>query len=324
MMVLKVLFCFTMVVVLFATIIENSAVSSTHAVYYNSTIYFGGCARGKTMRPYLSQLLTNIKMISQFWSDFRLCVYADDEGVEILKGLHSTKIDIISESEYGMIKTLDPNVEDEPVDPEVLKFRTGRLSRGRNSCLNLVRAMVDKQNQSWDDTIFVNIDLDDINQYPFHTDVFKNALLPENLKEWDALSFNRDPYYDYWALRYSGYDKNIFVHGGKDGWWKFTVHKEFGEFVLNPSPLKWFPVYSAFNGIAFYKLNYTRHCRFNGEHAWDDAATVNHTYQEDCEHVAFQKCMGNKNNAKVVIFHEQYESEKERFQPEELIDVSNF
>lgn len=302
----KLLFCLKMVVLVAASI-ENSD------VYYNSTIYFGGCARGRTMKPYLAQLLTNIKRIAQFWSDYRLCVYADDLGVEMLEELNNPRIDIIAESEY-----------DEPVDTNVLKFRTGRLSRGRNSCLYLVRDIVDKKNQSWDDIIFVNIDLDDINGYPFRTDVFQNALLPENLKEWDVLTFNRDPYYDYWALRYSGYDLNIMVHGGKAGWWKFTVHKEFGESILNPSPLKWFPVYSAFNGIAFYKLNYTRHCRFNGEHAWDDSTTVNHTYVEDCEHVAFQKCMGNKNNAKVVIFNEQYESAHESFVPEELINPINF
>jgi hypothetical protein len=39
-------------------------------------------------------------------------------------------------------------------------------------------------------------------------------------------SHNRDPYYDYWALRYSGYDLNIKLDGGGN-----LLHKEFSETI---------------------------------------------------------------------------------------------
>ena len=164
--------------------------------------------------------------------------------------------------------------------------------------------MVDKENVSWDNAMFVTMDLhDDVNVGIFKTEVLSHALAPTALSQWDALSFNREPYYDFWSLRYSGYDDNILAHGGKDGWWKFTQHKEFGETVLDTSPLKFFPVYSAFNGLALHKLKSTVHCEFIGEHAWDDLQ--NHAFIEDADHVSFQKCMTSKNDAKVMIFNEK-------------------
>ena len=82
----------------------------------------------------------------------------------------------------------------------------------------------------------------------------------------------REPYYDYWAARYEGYDENI-VKAEDTGtfaevlaWQRYSTHlKDFGVKVLDSSPLLYLPVYSAFNGLAVYKLNYTQHCSYSWE-----------------------------------------------------------
>ena len=287
------------------------ALNRTMLPFFNSTLYIGGCARGQSIGQYLPQLRINIRRLAQFWADYRICIYADDGAVEALSSFNETKLSIISESKH-----VDGG------NPDHLRFRTGRLAKGRNACLNLVRGEVDKSATSWDNIMFVNIDLDDINGNPFHEDVLAHGLSAAVLPQWEVLSFNRDPYVDFWAVRYQGYDNNIMVDNSKQGWWRFTVHKEFGESVLDVSKLLLFPVFSAFGGMALYKLNFTRHCEFNGEFAWTDGP--HSTYVEDCEHVGFQKCMTQRNAARVVILNENYESIKETFAPELLAEVGTW
>ena len=61
-----------------------------------------------------------------------------------------------------------------------------------------------------------------------------------------------------------------------------------------------FPVISAFNGLAIYKIDATEGCWYNSSNAephnklgWNP---------RDCEHVAFHRCMIDRHRAKVMIF----------------------
>lgn len=267
---------------------------------FDRTILVGGCVLGKGLRPVERDVRLNIKRLTSIWLDYRVCVYADDEAAALLSAWNDTRLEIIWQSKFHV----NSHRANSP-------YRTERLAIGRNACLNLFRGMLQKNaTQTDEETLFISMDLDDVNRSPFKTEVIKAAVA--EVSQWDVLTFNRVAYYDYWALRNEKYDKNIMVHGGRSGWWEFTVHKEFGEAVLDKSALLWFPVYSAFDGLAIYKLNFTRHCQYDGEHPWKDGK--NHTvYVEECEHVNFQKCMTEKNGARVFIYNRAYLNTSEHY-----------
>jgi len=288
-------------------ILGYNCFSDAHLDIFNNTVFVGGCVLGKGLRPVERDVRLNLKRLTSLWADYRVCIYADDEAANLLSAWNESRLEIILQSRFHA----NSHRANSP-------YRTERLAIGRNACLDLFRGML-QSNATFDDgVIFISMDMDDVNRSPFKTEVIKAAVVDERL--WDVLTFNRVAYYDYWALRNEKYDKNIMVHGGRSGWWEFTVHKEFGETVLDKSSLLWFPVYSAFDGLAIYKLNFTRQCHYDGEHQWKDGK--NHTvYVEECEHVNFQKCMTEKNGARVLIYNRAYLNSTEHFSQQDYQEL---
>jgi len=269
---------------------RNSNNNNNNHVIIDSIIYFNGCTRGVGVADYIPTIFANIHRVASFWKDYAICIYADDDAANILLQMnHSNKLTIIYESQY-------PNYY----------YRTQRISTGRNACLDWVHRHMDgfsqtaQRNEIRENAYIMVMDLDDVNQYPFNKLVLSNALRGRH--KWDLLSFNRLPYYDFWAVRYDGYDENILSAartGDSRGAWmrfgnlKFTIQQ-----TLDESSYLYFPVYSAFGGVLLVRYNFTHDCKY----AWEIEGPHEPQYAEECEHVPFQKCMVNKYHARNRIF----------------------
>ena len=85
-------------------------------------------------------------------------------------------------------------------------LRTVRIAEGRNTLLKLVHIDFNEKRNRINtklnkDALLLILDLDDVNTHPLNMSVIDTVLKPENFDEWDALTFNRVPFYDIWSLR---------------------------------------------------------------------------------------------------------------------------
>lgn len=148
------------------------------------------------------------------------------------------------------------------------------------------------------------IDMDEINIAPFNVSVFHEVM--GMASQWDAVSFNRNHYYDIWALRYDRFDVNVWGFGSQSRTLRDVIEADIVS-LLDTSKPSLYPVKSAFGGVGIYKLNMTIGCRYNGSNPDTFAASTNYgkargSAPEDCEHVAFHRCMSERHNAKIQIF----------------------
>jgi hypothetical protein len=136
------------------------------------------------------------------------------------------------------------------------------------------------------------IDLDNVMTPPINKENFENRM--HEIEQWDVITFNRQDYYDIWALRYSRYDVNLRAHIGKDNFSPYSSIRTDIERQLKESIGKYYPVYSAFSGLAVYKYDYTIGCKYNG-------SSLESGNKQDCEHVAFHRCITAKHGGRIMI-----------------------
>ncbi len=183
--------------------------------------------------------------------------------------------------------------------------RTARLAHGRNELLRRARndAIASHQENS---SYLIVLDMDEINVNTFNTTVFQYVM--EATSEWDALFFNRLYFYDIWSLRYDRFNFNIWNFGSHSRTLRDIIEADIVS-LLDTSKPSFFPVISAFNGLGIYKLNFTTGCHYNGSNSEVFAENTlfkktRLTVTEDCEHVAFHKCMLASHQARLRIFSE--------------------
>ena len=121
--------------------------------------------------------------------------------------------------------------------------------------------------------------------------------------KWDSLSFNREMYYDIWALRYSRFDANVWAFGLDSFALVKIIRRDISSILEESRKMgqPYVPVLSAFNGLAIYKLDKTLNCEYS-------ALCIEFRTpcrDGDCEHVAFHRCMREKHQARIVI-HADY------------------
>ena len=178
--------------------------------------------------------------------------------------------------------------------------RTQKLAAIRNALHDKVVALARARGQRPENVYMFVMDLDDVYAAPLDTAVLLQAFALRN--RWDALSFNRPGYYDVWALRYARFDLNVF-DTGDDRWALVSLVRKDIERQLNTSAQPLYPVHSAFNGLAIYRLNATTGCAYHGE-----ASGYGHTNAslravvDDCEHVAFHRCLAARHGARIMIY----------------------
>ena len=144
------------------------------------------------------------------------------------------------------------------------KLRTVRIANGRNRCLEILET----HEKYLDCDFHIMLDMDDVNAKPWNIDRINQYLDNFDQDDWDTISFNRDPYYDIWALMIDDYDHHV---------WGFGEHsrllvqymKKYMKIKLNicPETVNSVSCRSAFNGFAIYKSHRFQDIRYDGTYS---------------------------------------------------------
>ena len=183
--------------------------------------------------------------------------------------------------------------------------RTEKIANARNAILKEVYTNYNH----WD--FFVMMDT---NQYSCVTKIDASVLESYlTRKDWDALSFNRDPYYDIWALSFSPFLSSC---------WHFekalqTIDRTKTAFIAKLNSIKddkLLEVVSAFGGFAIYRINKFDGCCYNGKFDVDLFTKIEYIRNTeaagskllmrqvgDCEHRGFHIMAKRKNNARIMV-----------------------
>merc|ERR1719161_2564263 len=81
--------------------------------------------------------------------------------------------------------------------------------------------------------------------------------------------------------------------------------------AIQSSEETFFPVASAFNGLALYRTSAIGNCKYNGHPPLEQPQKAQ-TFGEDCEHVAFHNCMV-RTGKKFMISSMQIEVERQPY-----------
>ena len=136
-------------------------------------------------------------------------------------------------------------------------YRTLRISKARNTCLGIIYNHL-KMIQ-----YHIMIDCDDVCCNPWDLNVLSNTLNNVDNDDWDSISFNRDYYYDIWALMFDAFNHHCWGYGMNS---RKVIEIMRSEIVnkLKTSTTNSIQVISAFNGFCIYKTDKFKDVRYEG------------------------------------------------------------
>lgn len=151
-----------------------------------------------------------------------------------------------------------PNIYVEELFDNNSKLRTERIAYARNRCLTI---FYERQINS---DYFIFIDADNVNENPWNVNKMKEIMEKNQIENtWDCLSFNRDPYYDIWALLLLNHSHHCWGFGVQSP--KIVRYlKEYMKLKLQICEEEMIEVHSAFNGLAIYKKEKFTNCVYSG------------------------------------------------------------
>lgn len=250
------------------------------------------CGTVKNCGPFLEKVFKNIENISKIFEDYKIIIYYDnsnDDSLEILQHYSHLYAD-----------KLILHIGSEPLS----EYRVYNIANARNKCLDTIRS------QFIDYEYFIMIDCDNVCASPVKLEYILYYL---NINtDWDALTFNKKPYYDLWALSKYPYSFSCmhFKHGPQ-------ILENFIENIMENAPSKTLiTCLSAFNGFSIYRTNKFIDCFYDPRPRID--LLPHHLLKEnekicgpiflkgkaglvDCEHRSFHLMAINKHNARIRI-----------------------
>tara|TARA_B100001059_G_C17671107_1_gene494568 strand:- start:36 stop:863 length:828 start_codon:yes stop_codon:yes gene_type:complete len=137
--------------------------------------------------------------------------------------------------------------------------RTVRVANARNVCLYII------YNEINDINYHIMIDADDVCCNKWNYELIEKYLDNFDNDDWDCISFNRDAYYDIWALQFDNFKHHCW------GW--LNRNQSFpiidimkNELInkINSTSGNSIEVYSAFNGFCIYKSPRFREFYYDG------------------------------------------------------------
>ncbi len=260
------------------------------------------CGTVRNCERYIDQVFNNINKIAELFADFRNIISYDSSDDKSLLKLVNQKAHYIDKMEILVNK-----------DP-MYHHRTTNLSKARNACLDKMREHI---NAGFSADYFIVLDMDDICSGNMDIDVLKRAM--DKPDKWDSISFNREGYYDIWALSIDSYIYSCW------GWHNpiIAVNKTKAYVIdklRNTPPDELVECRSAFNGFAVYKTEKFINCSYDWrmpkqymsmEELLENQREVGHLYpisnldiqtdEPDCEHRAFHMMAIDKNGARIRI-----------------------
>lgn len=136
-------------------------------------------------------------------------------------------------------------------------LRTVRIAKARNTCLQILYDELD------DIEFHIMIDSDDINSDRWNINIINQYLKNFDNDNWDCITFNRNNYYDIWALLFDDYKHHCWGFGNKsnevvNAMKRSIIHK------LNNLKENSIEVISAFNGFGIYKTKKFKGIKYDG------------------------------------------------------------
>jgi glycosyltransferase involved in cell wall biosynthesis len=202
-------------------------------------LIIGGCV--KNVGRYLPYIFKNIEILSHLFTDVKVIFSYDESRDNTLQLIHQYM-------QYNKNAVLIMNNNN--------SIRTVNIANARNAIMNYIK------NTYPDYDLLCFIDCDDIINAPFKPEVFKKAI--ELYDQWDALSFNREGYYDIWALRYPPHMLPCHSFGIESRTVIGIIQSDIINILKNLKENELYRVMSAFNGVALFKLNKFLNARFDG------------------------------------------------------------
>ena len=260
------------------------------------------CGCVKNNETYLENVFNNIDQI---------CNNVDDYYIIIAYDVSNDKsLDILLEKRVKYENKMDIIINSEPLT----KIRTQNIANARNLILDKIKSL----NKGFE--YFIMMDMDDVCSEKINIDVFNYVMNKEKTTplEWDALSFNRNHYYDIWALSIYPYTFSLFHYSSIN-----TIRKKMHDYLKrqllqcaykdkNDGLLR---CISAFNGFAIYRTSKFIDSRYE----WNinkllkiypksiidvmskHCLQTPFYRQDDCEHRYFHIYASKQNGAKICI-----------------------
>jgi hypothetical protein len=198
-------------------------------------------------------------------------------------------------------------------DEKLSEYRTFNIAKARNSIIEYIKNDNDPSFE-----YFIMMDMDDVcAKLIDQPNILENYLLKDT---WDSLSFNKNEYYDIWALSIEPYLFSCWNFVDSTGC-SDSVHliRKYITDLLDKIPKdELLSCHSAFNGFAIYKKEKFINCTYNAdinkniELLGKDLIHVQEKYYnkrffiksndlQDCEHRYFHLEAIIKNNARIRI-----------------------
>ena len=246
------------------------------------------CGTVRNCGNYLYDVFNNIDKISSLFDEVQIIVYYDvstDNTLGILQKIQEIK------------PYLSVYINTE----QISQYRVQNIAKGRNYCLE----QVFKYNYEY----FIMMDFDDVCSSEIQLHNLQTSL---ERNDWDALSFNKNPYYDLWALSIYPYSFSC-MHFKN---WNILVKKYIENILENTDENDLIKCFSAFNGFSIYKTEKFVNCFYDsrpridlvgkkliqqhinvaGPMYYDGLAKI-----IDCEHRSFHFMSIKKNGACIRI-----------------------
>ncbi len=259
------------------------------------------CGPVRNCGRYLTGVLNNMLILGKLFDEFVIIISYDHSMDNSLQILHR-------------FKNKHPNIIVYENTEPLLPYRTHRIAKARNECLNIINTTYPTYEY------MIMMDCDDVNCKQMNLDVVKKHL---RNPAWDSLSFMTAPvYYDIWGL--SIYPYTYSYNHFNNSVQQYSVIQQYVTNLLRARKNELVRCISAFNGFALYRMSKFKNCKYDGGvnlrllpphmlnahmkasrsplvmKIYPKAPGVN-GYHEDCEHRAFHVQAITKNNAAICI-----------------------
>ena len=240
-------------------------------------IIIAGCAQ--TVAPYIASIFKNMYQITKLFKEYKIIIFENnstDDTHQLLSHYQKKDPNCILLSEKKL--------------PIPQRFHAHRIAYCRNKLLEKIHESFGTYDY------MVMMDMDDVCSSLLQIEHFKNIF---NHTDWDAVSFNKSPYYDLWALRYPPFHHNFRNISNNRKKYTYYVHCLRENIAHRLKKEAMIPVLSAFGGFALYKIPKIKNCKYDARNR--DTFSSRIYYAEDCEHVAFHQQMREKNGARIFL-----------------------
>tara|TARA_B110000977_G_scaffold200015_1_gene289142 strand:- start:903 stop:2669 length:1767 start_codon:yes stop_codon:yes gene_type:complete len=201
------------------------------------------CLCVRNCEIYLTKLFKNLKKLSNLFENcYFIFIYdnCSDNTEKIL-------LDFKNKHDNVIIK----NIENKS------KCRTTRIAKARNECIKII------YNELENIDYHIMIDADDVNTKSWNVNILPKYFIRD---DWDCLTFNRERYYDIWALLYDNIQHHCWGYNNLDCCWKISsfMRQDITKKLNRLEDGKLFTCYSAFNGFGIYRTSIFKDIHYEG------------------------------------------------------------